>query len=112
MAVAVEAYVDHPSAFQVWEQSLRPMILQGQGLRRMLSDSILEGEVVTPAGVHLPDRRAIRFKKNRILRVVARIVRGLLWHHYKVKPSANAVFEIHRNPTMKNPAASYGVSQN
>ena len=107
MAVAVEAYVDHPSALQVWEQSLRPMILQGQGLQRMLSDSILEGEVVTPAGVHLPDRRAIRFKKNRILRVVARIVRGLLWHHYKVKPSANAVFEIHRNPTLNNQIADF-----
>lgn len=46
---------------------LRPMILQGHGLRRML-DSILDGDVVTPAGVYLPDRKAIRFKKSRIVR--------------------------------------------
>lgn len=107
MAIAVESYVDHPSAFQVWEQSLRPMILQGQGLRRMLSASILDGDVVTPTGVYLPDRKAIRFKKSRILRVVKRIVRGLLWHHYKVRPSEEAVFEVHRNPTLNDPIANF-----
>lgn len=107
MAVAVEAYVDHPSAFQVWEQSLRPMILQGQGLRRMLSQSILDVDVVTSSGLHLPDRRAIRFKKSRILRVVTRIVRGLLWHHYKVKPSADAAFEIQRNPAFSDEIANF-----
>lgn len=106
MAVALEAYVEHPSAFQVWEQSLRPMILRGQGLKRMLSQNILENNVVTPAGVYLPDRKAIRFRKDRILRVVTRIVRGLIWNHYKVKPTADTVIEIHRNPTLNEHTAN------
>lgn len=100
MAVAVEAYVEHPSAFRVWEQSLRPMILKGPGLRRMLSQSILEADVTTPAGVYLPDRQAILFKKGRIKRVVSRIARGLLWHHYQVRPAADAVFEIYKDPKL------------
>lgn len=102
MATTVEAYIDHPVAFQVWEQNLRPMILRGQGLRRMLGNSILDGDVTTPAGVHLPDRRAMRFEKKRIGRVVERIIRGLLWHHYRARPSDRAVFEVHRNPTFND----------
>lgn len=105
MALAVEAYVEHPSAFQTWEQSLRPMILRGPGLKRMLRRSILESDVVTPAGVYLPDRKAILFKKDRIKRVVSRMVRGLLWHHYQVKPACDTVFEIYKDPPMNEQIA-------
>ena len=72
----------------------------------MLSQNILENNVVTPAGVYLPDRKAIRFRKDRILRVVTRIVRGLIWNHYKVKPTADTVIEIHRNPTLNEHTAN------
>lgn len=105
MALAVEAYVEHPSAFQTWEQSVRPMILRGPGLKRMLSQSILESDVVTPAGVYLPDRKAILFKKDRIKRVVSRMVRGLLWHHYQVKPAGDTAFEIYKDPPMNEQIA-------
>lgn len=107
MAITVEAYIDHPSAFRVWEQNLRPMTLKGQGLRRMLGNSILEGDVVTSAGVHLPDRKAMRFSKRRIVRVMERIIRGLLWHHYKAKPGNKAIFEIYRNPTLDDTTAGF-----
>lgn len=105
MATTVEAYIDHPVAFQVWEQNLRPMILKGQGLRRMLGDSILDGNITTLAGVHLPDRKGMRFKKSRIVRVVERIIRGLLWHHYGTKPSERSVFEVYRNPNFNDQIA-------
>ena len=66
----------------------------------MLGNSILESDVATPTGVHLPDRKAMRFSKSRIVQVVERIVRGLLWHHYKAKSGSEAVFEVYRNPTL------------
>src|SRR5205807_1228537 len=56
-------------------------------------------------GLYLPDRTAIRFKKDRINRVLERLVRGFLWHHYQVKPSYDAVFEIFKNPTLSEEIA-------
>jgi hypothetical protein len=105
IAMTASAYIEHPSACQVWERSLRPMVLRGRGLRRMLSQNILENDVVTPAGVYVPDRRFIRFKKDRIDRVISRIVRGLLWHHYQVRPASDTEFEIYKDPSLNEQLA-------
>jgi hypothetical protein len=97
MAVAFAAYIEHPAAFKIWEATLRPIIFRGPKLKSMIAESIVDGEVVTPAGVILPDRTAVRFKKDRIKRTISRIVRGLLWYHYKIKLASDAVFEIHKD---------------
>lgn len=100
VATCVDAYIDHPQATRAWETSLRPLIRKSPGFRAMLSSNLLPGRVRTPGGVYLPDRRAIRFSKARVTRVVERIVRGLLWHHYKMIVDGETEFEVYRNPSV------------
>lgn len=42
--------------------------------------------------------RLILFPKNRVNRVLERTVRGLLWHHYRVKPGPTIKFYISMHP--------------
>jgi len=101
VASCLDAYVEHPQAMRVWESNLRPHILKSPRFRSMLASNIMPGRVVTPSGVHLPDRFAVRFSKQRISRVVERIVRGLLWEHYKLVVDAETEFEVFRNPSLQ-----------
>lgn len=98
VAACSEAYNDHPQAARAWETSLRPLILNSPGFRTMLASSILPGKVRTPGGLYLPDRRAMRFSKSRVNRVIERIVRGLLWEHYKLTVDDKTELEVYRNP--------------
>ncbi len=97
VATCLEAYIDHPQATRAWETSLRPLVLKSPGFRAMLSSNILPGGVRTPGGLHLPDRFAMRYSKPRMTRVIERIVRGLLWEHYKLTVDAQNQFEVFRN---------------
>jgi len=66
----------------------------------MLASYILPGKVRTPAGIYLPDRKAIKFPKARMVRVIERIVSGLLWHHYKRTIDASTKMAVSRNPEL------------
>jgi hypothetical protein len=100
MAMCIQAYADHPQALRAWEPNLRPMILRKPGLKKMLSSNMLAGPVRTPAGLILPDRKAMRFEKARIERIVRKIVRGLLWHHYNIVTPPETQILIARNPRL------------
>ena len=100
IATCMEAYIEHPQALIAWEVSLRPMILRNPLLRKMLTSNVLPGQPRTPAGIYLPDRTAILFPKDRIIRVIKRIVRGLLWEHYRQKIATDTEIEVHRNPKL------------
>lgn len=100
IAMVAPAYSTHEGAIKVWEQNLLPIVSRGGGFRRMLSQNILEDNVITPAGIFLPEHRFIRFEKERINSVITRIVRGLLWHHYQAKPSIDTKFVIYKDPPL------------
>ena len=100
VASCLDAYIEHPQAMHVWESSLRPHILKRPRFRSMLASNIMPGRVVTPTGVYLPDRVAVRFSKERLTRVVGRIVRGLLWEHYKQITDPGIEIEVYRNPAL------------
>jgi hypothetical protein len=87
--MGAQGYAEDPEAARVWTSIIRPLLARSPGLRTMLSQQIIDGPVQTPAGIVLPDRIAIRFSAPRIVRVVRRIVRGLLWHHYRHVPASN-----------------------
>jgi hypothetical protein len=89
VAMGAQCYAEDPEAARVWTSIIRPLLARSPGLRTMLSQQIIDGPVQTPAGIVLPDRIAIRFSAPRIVRVVRRIVRGLLWHHYRHVPASN-----------------------
>jgi hypothetical protein len=96
VAMAAEAYPENPAAVQVWQSTIRPMLRRSSGFRTMLSQGIVPGPVRTPAGIVLPNRRAINFSAPRIGRVVERIVRGLLWHHYRILTTASTEILVYR----------------
>jgi hypothetical protein len=96
IAMAAVAYPENPDAVQVWQSTIRPMLRRSSGFRTMLSRGIVPGPVRTPAGIVLPDRRAIMFSAPRIGRVVERIVKGLLWHHYRIMTTASTEILVFR----------------
>lgn len=68
---------------------------RSEKLRQHLLSNTREVEDVTPAGVIVGTRHAFKAENYRIKRVVVRIVRGLLWHHYGVKTDPETVFDLH-----------------
>jgi len=105
VAMAAQGYGEDPEAARVWETIIRPMLARSPRLRRMISQNILDAPVETPAGIVLPGRRAIRFSASRINRVVQRIVRGLLWHHYQQRPPADVEIVIFRGEKVPSQVA-------
>jgi hypothetical protein len=82
----------------VWATIIRPMLRHNGRFRRMISEGILDAPVRTPTGIILPQRRAIRFAWARLHRVILRIVRGLLWHHYGRVPVPDAELALFPGP--------------
>ena len=74
----------------------------GPGLRSTLLTTMRPAEVRTPGGLVIDRGISMRFDKHRVDRVVERIVRGLLWHHYQSCP-IGARFEIYFKPDLHLP---------
>jgi hypothetical protein len=94
IAMAGQGYRRDPEADRVWQTIIRPLLVRSPRFRAMISRNILKEPVRTPAGLVLPKMMAIRFDWLRIQRVVRRIVRGLLWHHYGQLPGQEIELEV------------------
>jgi hypothetical protein len=84
--IIVSAGVENNLAGQrVWREGVIRTLRRSEKLRQHLLSNTREVEIVTPAGVIVGTGYAFKAENYRIKRVVVRIVRGLLWHHYGVK---------------------------
>lgn len=100
-----EAYIEHPQAMRVWQESLGPLLRRSPRFSAMLASNIMPGTSRTPTGLYLPHRMEIQVSKSRISRAVERIVKGLLWNHYKRIADAETEFDVHRNPPVDSELA-------
>ena len=97
-AAMVAPATDQKEAAHVWEETLRGLRRRPK-FRQAWVDSITRVELRTPAGLYLGTREGLSLSGPRIRNVVHRIIRGLLWHHYKVLvPGTTAAFETRYNP--------------
>jgi hypothetical protein len=103
--MTAQGYGEHPDAARVWQSKIRPLLRRSPGLRHMLQQNMIDAPVQTPSGIVLPGRRAIAFSPERIDRVVRRIVRGLLWHHYRQKPAADATLQVFQQQVLPQEVA-------
>jgi hypothetical protein len=51
--------------------------------------------LVTPTGGIVGTGDALEADMHRVKSVVVRIVRGLLWHHYRIKTDSQTAFNLH-----------------
>ena len=64
--------------------------------------SITTVEMQSPTGLYLGTAPGLKFDRHRIDRVLKKIVRGLLWHHYNVKPGSDINFLIWKDPDVSS----------
>jgi hypothetical protein len=80
---------------RVWREGVIRTLRRSEKLRQHLLSNTRAVEIVTPAGVIVGTGHAFKAENDRIKRVVIRVVRGLLWHHYRVKTDLATVFDLY-----------------
>ena len=80
---------------KVWREGAIRTLRRSEKLRKHLLSNTKAVEIITPAGVIIGTGHAFKAENNRIKSVVVRIVRGLLWHHYRVKTDPQTVFDLY-----------------
>jgi len=60
---------------------------EGRGYRHAFLNTLTIVELLTPAGIYCGDTFGYKIDRNRILRVVIRIIRGLFFHEFKKRLS-------------------------
>ena len=80
---------------RVWREGAIRSLRRSEKLRKHLLGRTRAVEIVTPVGVIIGTGHAFEGENARIKRVVVRIIRGLLWHHYGVKTDPETVFDLY-----------------
>lgn len=80
---------------RAWREGVIRTLRRSEKLLQHLLGSTRSVDIVTPAGVIVGTGHAFKAENDRIRRVVIRIVRGLLWHHYGVKTDPGTVFDLY-----------------
>ena len=86
---------DNLEGQKVWREGAIRTLKRSEKLRKHLLNNTRAVDIVTPAGVIVGTSHAFKAENKRIKRVVIRIVRGLLWHHYKVKTDDQTAFDLY-----------------
>jgi hypothetical protein len=86
---------DNLEGQKAWREGAIRSLKRSVGLLKHILNKSREVEITTPAGVITGTGYALEVDEARIKRVVIRIVRGLLWHHYKVKTNSQTTFDVH-----------------
>lgn len=80
---------------RAWREGVIRTLRRSEKLLQHLLGSTKSVDIVTPAGVIVGTGHAFKAENDRIKRVVIRVVRGLLWHHYRVKTDPGTVFDLY-----------------
>lgn len=92
---------DHPAARRL----LREGVIEGTfarnpSLRRSLAGAMSACELFTPCGIYLGRRGIIPFPRDRIHRVLRKVVVGLMWWHYDLRPGLDSLrFVFEKDPS-------------
>lgn len=96
--IAVLAGADperHPIAARLWsDKVVRGTLQRSPALKSIILQSLRRLDVTTPAGIYLGTAPTIRLNRQRVDRVVRRIVTALHWHHYGHAPRAGVEFDV------------------
>lgn len=83
MMVLKERAGSHPEAEAIRDSVFRGLAMpQKTRFRRRILAGIHQQPLVTPAGLYIGHARAYDVDLSRLDRVVARVTRGLYWHHH------------------------------
>lgn len=97
-----QAYED-PVGEKLWQNKVIGSTLKrSPTLRSALIQKITTVELRSPAGLYLGATPGLKFDRQRVDRVINRTVRGLLWHHYRVKPGADIKFLTWKDPEVSS----------
>jgi hypothetical protein len=102
-AVAAPAYDHSEAARRVWDERIVPKVNRRPLLRSAIIKTLRRVEVRTPAGLYLGTAPAFKLEVRRVRRVVERIVRGLLWHHFEAVPAVGIEVATYINPAVPQP---------
>ena len=80
----VTAGFQNRSARNLWNRKIIASP-HAESIRQILRRSMKDLELRSPGGIYLGTAPAVTLDAQRILRIAARIVLGLLWHHYRVR---------------------------
>lgn len=87
---------EDPDAIAIWKQGVFKR--SSPSFKARLVSSLRPAELRSEAGLHLRYGHSMKLEKQRVEDVVIRIVRGLLWFHYKVRTSEETRFDLCLNP--------------
>jgi len=68
---------------RLWDEKLHRMYEKNFGLKKSIAKSFEQADLVTPGGLYLGRRLAIRHDEARSAKVIHKIVRGLYYHEYQ-----------------------------
>ncbi len=100
-AVVAPAYDHNEAARQLWDEKIVRAVKRRPRLRAAIIKTLARVEVRTPAGLYLGTAPAFRLETGRVRRVVERIVRGLLWHHFKTVPTVETEANTYIDPDVQ-----------
>lgn len=100
ICAALQGY-ENTAAKKIWDEKvLKSSLRRSSALKRHLINNIVPLELTSPSGIFLGNVEGIKFKRDRINRVLKKIVRGLLWHHYNYVLEIKAEFVIREDKLM------------
>jgi hypothetical protein len=90
---------EHPSGRKLWQQSIVPSTFKRHpDLIREMVKRVRTFEVKSTWGLYLGKAQAIPFEWRRINRVLRRITRGLIWHHFQRHTESDKEISIVTDP--------------
>lgn len=98
----------HPTGRKLWNEKVtgptlnrKSSLERSPALANFLANQLITVNLKSETGICLGKRDAILFPADRINRVIERIVRGLFWHHYRIRIGSNIGFLSVMNPNIE-----------
>jgi hypothetical protein len=88
---------DHPEGRAVWKSRVVTGLVNRPSLLRLIRSQIRQTAVHTPAGIYLGDYPTLDVDASRLERVIAKVVKGLYFHHVG-KPLGDVAMHITTEP--------------
>jgi len=99
---AAGAPYDDPVGREIWDDKVMGSSLaRSQKLRQYIRSCLIDVEIRSPGGLYVGVAPGLTFDKERVDRVIQRIVRGLFHHHYRSRLPADLEFLVLVDPKGK-----------